>query len=119
MISGYSFEMLREQRMKSPSDIFMMLALWIAWIFLRLNLRAYSKAKREMRVEAFSVMIFRLSTTPGTTSCSIPEYSPSVFSRTTMRSTSGYLVGTPGILIIGRKLANSSNCLGVGGLVGL
>ena len=41
--------------------------------FLRLFLRAYSNAKREMRVEAFSVMIFRLSTTPGTTSCSNPE----------------------------------------------
>ena len=36
-------------------------------------LLAYSKAKRETRVEAFSVMIFRLSTTPGTTSCSSPE----------------------------------------------
>ena len=52
---------------KSPSDNFMMLALWIAWIFLRLCFRAYSKAKRAIRVEAFSVMIFRLSTTPGTT----------------------------------------------------
>jgi len=51
----------------------MMLALWMQWIFLRLFLRACSKAKREMRVDAFSVMIFRLSTTPGTTSCSMPE----------------------------------------------
>ena len=51
----------------------MMLALWMQWIRLRLFLRAYSKAKRAMRVEAFSVMIFRLSTTPGTTSCSMPE----------------------------------------------
>ena len=67
----------------------MMLALWMEWIFLRLFLRAYSKAKRETRVEAFSVMIFRLSTTPGTTSCSMPEYNPSVFSRTTIRSMPG------------------------------
>ena len=29
--------------------------------------------KRAIRVEAFSVMIFRLSITPGTTSCSRPE----------------------------------------------
>ena len=35
---------LREHLMNRPSDIFMMLALWMAWIFLRLNLRAYSKA---------------------------------------------------------------------------
>ena len=77
--------------MNSPSDIFMMLALWMAWIFLRLNLRAYSKANLAMRVEAFSVMIFRLSTTPGTTSCSMPEYSPSVFSRTTIRVDVGIL----------------------------
>ena len=40
-----------------------------------------------MRVDARSVMIFRLSTTPGTTSCSRPEYRSSVFSRTMTRST--------------------------------
>ena len=36
-----------------------------------MNLRAYSKANFAMRVEPFSVMIFMLSTTPGTTSCSM------------------------------------------------
>ena len=34
--------------------------------------RACSNANRAIRVDAFSVMIFRLSTTPGTTSCSRP-----------------------------------------------
>ena len=51
----------------------MMLALWTAVTRLPpVSLRAYSKAKRAMRVEARSVMILRLSTTPGTTSCSSP-----------------------------------------------
>src|SRR6266581_2958859 len=54
----------------------------MAWIFFRPWRLAYSKANRAIRVEAFSVMIFRLSTTPGTTSCSRPEYKSSVFSRT-------------------------------------
>ncbi len=35
--------------------------------------RANSNANRATRVDATSVMIFRLSTTPGTTSCSSPE----------------------------------------------
>jgi len=50
----------------------MMLALWTAVTRLRPCVRAYSKAKRAMRVDAFSVMIFSDSTTPGTTSCSRP-----------------------------------------------
>ena len=44
----------------------------VAVTFFRPCCRACSNAKRAMRVEAFSVMIFRLSTTPGTTSCSSP-----------------------------------------------
>ena len=51
-----------------------MFALWIAVTFLRPCRRAYWKANSEMRVDAFAVMIFRLSTTPGTTSCSSPAY---------------------------------------------
>ena len=50
----------------------MMFALWIAVTFLRPCLRACSNANCAIRVDAFSVMIFRLSTTPGTTSCSSP-----------------------------------------------
>ena len=49
-----------------------------------------------MRVDASSVMIFRLSTTPGTTSCSSPEYRSSVFSRTMTRSTPAEARGTTG-----------------------
>ena len=37
--------MLREQRMKRPSDSFMMLALWMAWIFLRLTLARVLEGK--------------------------------------------------------------------------
>ena len=40
---------------------------------LAADLRAYANANLEIRVEAFSVMILMLSTTPGTTSCSMPE----------------------------------------------
>ena len=50
----------------------MMFALWTAVTRLRPWRRAYSKAKRAMRGEAFSVMILMLSTTPGTTMCSRP-----------------------------------------------
>ena len=43
----------------------MMFALWIAVTLRRPCLRAYSKAYRAIRVDAYSVMIFRDSTTPG------------------------------------------------------
>jgi hypothetical protein len=72
--------------MNSPSLSFMMLALWIAVTFLRPCRFAYSKANSLIRRDAFSVITFRLSTTPGTTSCSSPEYRSSVFSRTMTRS---------------------------------
>ena len=66
-----------------------MLALWTA-VTLACG-RAPGRTRRRtatMRVDARSVMIFRLSTTPGTTSCSRPAYRSSVFSRTSTRSTS-------------------------------
>ncbi len=72
--------------MNSPSLSFMMLALWTAVTFFRPRRRACANANSLMRRDAFSVMIFRLSTTPGTTSCSRPEYRSSVFSRTMIRS---------------------------------
>ena len=40
-----------------------------------------------------------------TTSCSNPEYSPSVFSLIVTTSTSVYFVFTPGIVLQGRTLA--------------
>ena len=82
-----------------------MLALWIAVTFLRPALRAYSNANRAMRVDAFSVMIFRLSTTPGMISCSSPAYRSSVFSRTMIRSTSVKRLTMPGRFFTGRRLA--------------
>ena len=83
----------------------MMFALCTAVTFLRPCARAYSNAKRAMRVEARSVMIFSDSTTPGTTSCSRPLYKSSVFSRTTIRSTSSNLVMMFGIECTGRRFA--------------
>ena len=62
----------RTHRRNRPSPIFMMLALCTAVTRLRPCFRAYSNANVAMRVDASSVMIFRLSTTPGTTSCSRP-----------------------------------------------
>ena len=85
-MSMYSRATRRTLSRKSPSPSFMMFALWIAVTFRRPWSRACAKANRAMRVEAFSVMIFRLSTTPGTTSCSRPAYRSSVFSRTITRS---------------------------------
>src|SRR5688572_17434963 len=62
-----------------------------------------------MRVDARSVMIFRLSTTPGTTSCSSPEYRSSVFSRTMTRSTFSNRDRTWGRLETGRRFEYRSS----------
>ena len=63
---------LRALSRKSPSLSFMMFALWTAVTFLRPLARAYSKANDAIRSDATAVMIFRLSTTPGTMRCSRP-----------------------------------------------
>ena len=71
-MSVYSRETLRVLSRNSPSLSFMMFALWIAVTRLRPFARAWSNANCAIRVDAFSVMIFRLSTTPGTIWCSSP-----------------------------------------------
>jgi isocitrate dehydrogenase (NAD+) len=68
----YARDTFRAQSRNRPSLSFMMLALWTDVTFRRPCSRAYSKANRAARVDARSVMILRLSTTPGTTSCSRP-----------------------------------------------
>src|SRR4029079_10056512 len=70
--SGYSAPTSWQHFRNSPSESFMMFALCTVVTRLRPCLRACSKAKRAMRVEATALMILRLSITPGTTSCSMP-----------------------------------------------
>ena len=83
----------------------MMLALWKTVIFLRRRRVAKRKAQWAMRVQAVCVATFMLITTSSVTWFSTPLYSPSVFSRTMMRSTSLKRVGTPARLRTGRTAA--------------
>mmetsp|Transcript_17616 Transcript_17616/g.30336 ORF Transcript_17616/g.30336 Transcript_17616/m.30336 type:complete len:288 (-) Transcript_17616:140-1003(-) len=108
---GYCAACSRAHSRNSPSLSFMMLALWTTVTFLRLCSVAYSKAYLQMRCDASWVMTLSADTTPGTTSCSRPLYSPSVFSRIITRSTSSYLVLYPGMLRHGRTFANSLRAL--------
>ena len=64
-MSGYLAATLRAHSRNRPSLSFMMLALCTAVTFFRPRRRACSKANSAIRVDALSVMIFRLSTTPG------------------------------------------------------
>mmetsp|Transcript_15352 Transcript_15352/g.39063 ORF Transcript_15352/g.39063 Transcript_15352/m.39063 type:complete len:218 (+) Transcript_15352:239-892(+) len=109
VMSGYSSAIFLQHARKRPSAFFMMFALWTDVTFLRLFFVAYSNAYSATLVLAFSVMTLRLSTTPGTTSCSRPLYSPSVFSLTITMSTSSCLVLRPGIEKAWTRLAYRSS----------
>ena len=81
----------------------------MAVTFFRFCRRAYEKAKRAIRFDALAVIILSDSTTPGTITCSRPEYRSSVFSRTTTKSMSAKRVLIPGRLKTGRRLAYRSS----------
>mmetsp|Transcript_39788 Transcript_39788/g.88439 ORF Transcript_39788/g.88439 Transcript_39788/m.88439 type:complete len:223 (-) Transcript_39788:615-1283(-) len=85
--SGYFSRTSLQHSRNKPSAFFMMFALWTADTFFRPWSLAYLKANSATRELALRVITFKLSTTPGTTSCSRPEYSPSVFSLTVTRFT--------------------------------
>ena len=74
--------------MNRPSVIFMMLALWKTVTLRRWRRVAKRKAQWAMRRQALCVATFRLITTSSVIWFSTPLYSPSVFSRTMIRSTS-------------------------------
>lgn len=95
--------------MNNPSPIFITPALWHATIFFLFIFVAYSKAYLLMFSQALWDMIFKFSTTPGTTWCSSPEYYPYVFSLIVTTSTCPYGVLTPSILLHGRTLAYNFN----------
>mmetsp|Transcript_7690 Transcript_7690/g.24166 ORF Transcript_7690/g.24166 Transcript_7690/m.24166 type:complete len:214 (-) Transcript_7690:49-690(-) len=110
-MSGYSAACSRQHSRNRPSHIFMIAAWWTAVTVLRLCSRAYLNANCAMRSEATRVITLRFSTTPGTTSCSKPAYSPSVFSRMVTMSTPVYGVLTPGSDRHGRTLAYKLSAL--------
>lgn len=88
-----------------------MAALWTKVTDGLPTLLAYSKANRLIRSLAVRVISLMLCMTPGKTSCSMPEYSPSVFSRIIKVSTPSYTVFTPSMLRHGRTLAYNWNAL--------
>src|SRR5207244_7536653 len=87
-----------------PSVIFRMFALWTNASFL-LRFIASSRANFAILSEAARVTIFIATPTPGVTSNSFPEYNPSVFSLTTIKSIPGFRAVTFGRVRAGRTLA--------------
>lgn len=80
LINGYFYATSRCAYKNKPSTNFIILALWTAVTFF-LPLRwANSNAYSAILNDAYLVVTLIDSTTPGYTSCSTPEYSPSVFS---------------------------------------
>mmetsp|Transcript_7904 Transcript_7904/g.15880 ORF Transcript_7904/g.15880 Transcript_7904/m.15880 type:complete len:273 (-) Transcript_7904:83-901(-) len=108
-IAGYFSATSWQHLIKRPSDCFIIFALCTAVTFLRPLATAYLNANSATLSLAFLVITLRDSTTPGTTSCSNPEYSPSVFSRIVTRLTSSYRVLYPGMDKQGRTFAYSCN----------
>lgn len=88
-----------------------MLALCTAVTLERLLRKAYSKAYCAMRRVASRVMTLSDSATPGTTSCSMPLNSPSMFSRTMTMSTLSWREAMPGMLKGCTTLAKSASDL--------
>src|SRR5712692_1042599 len=96
--------MLRTDCLKRPSVIFRIFALCTNASFFLLFI-ASSRANFAILSEAVRVMIFIATATPGVTSNSFPEYNPSVFSLTTIRSIPGFRAVTFGRVRAGRTLA--------------
>src|SRR5256885_16360737 len=87
-----------------PSVIFRMFALWTNVSFFLLFI-ARSRANFAILSEAARVIIFIATPTPVVTSNSFPEYNPSVFSLTTIKSILGFRAVTFGRVRAGRTLA--------------
>ena len=106
-MSGYACEISRPVLRNSPEVDFIILALWTRVTFFRESLRAVSKACRMMLAEPALVMMLlssaRFPSSERLWPC--PEYRPSRFSRTTIRSRSWYRALVPGSDKIGRTLA--------------
>src|SRR6266511_3851652 len=87
-----------------PSVIFRMFALWTNASFFLLFIES-SRANFAILSEAARVIIFIATPTPWATSNSFPEYNPSVFSLTTIKSIPGFRAVTFGRVREGRTLA--------------